>query len=212
MTDASAPFDCFDSFYARYRRQVRPEGTLERLTRAFEIGVEFQETFKLLRPYLRRFETEWAELIVDHVTRAKSATEAFDPQHRAAFAYIYGRHARSLYAGQFDAAYLASVEKVALYMAYRDIKSVWLAGAYQAVFERMIGFVFARTETHRRKKLETAIQVLAKAIAIETNQVQRVFTALETERLRAATDALPPAERADALWAPRRAPAPADPF
>ncbi|MBX2855743.1 MAG: hypothetical protein KTR21_12195 [Rhodobacteraceae bacterium] len=176
-------FENFDEFRDCYKEHVRPEGTLDRLRRAFEIDVEFQESFQLLRPYIRQFEEQWSQLIIEHVSRSRSASEAFDQKHAAAFEYIYKRHVLNLYSGNFDDDYLESVEEVALFMIYRDIKSVWLAGAYQLILSEMIGFVFENTEKHRLVKLERVVRLLARAIAIEMNQIQRVFTVLESYRL-----------------------------
>lgn len=183
-------FGDFPAFRAAYKAEIRPDGTLERMRRAFGVDVSFLETYRLLRPYLRRFDDMWSDLIVSHVTQSASGAGAFDAKHAGDFSYIYKLHMRSIREGRFDEYYLSTLEDVALYMAYRDIKSVWLAGAYQDILSRMIRFVFERTEEHRLVKIERLIQVLSKTVAIEMNQVQRVFTVLETQRLHAFIDDL----------------------
>ena len=183
MKDHIALFDSFEEFRDCYKQHIRPEGTLDRLRRAFEIDVEFQDSFQLLRPYLRQFEEQWSELIIEHVSRARSASTTLDPKHVAAFEAIYKRHMLSLYSGQFDEDYLSSVEEIALFMIYRDIKSVWLAGAYQLIMSEMVRFIFKSTDKSRLVKLERVVRILSRALAIEMNQIQRVFTVIESHRL-----------------------------
>ena len=181
-----AHFESFDAFKEAFLPHVRPEGTLERMRRAFEIDVAFLEEFRLLRPILRRREDDWAGLIIEHVSRARSAhPEAFDSAQRGTFDYIYRRHMAHLIAGKFDAEYLSSVETVALFMIYRDIKSVWMAAAYQRVVAGLLDHVYDRVEKHRVQRMLRLTKVASKALAIEMNQVQRVFSTVETWRIEA---------------------------
>lgn len=183
MMDKAKHAETYESFRAAYAPHIRPPETEERLKRAFEIDVSFVESFRLIRPYLRRFKEEWADAILAHVTQSRSAEGAFSATHAAAFGRIFRRHFGSLYRGAFDAAYLKSVEDVALYMIYRDVKSVWLAGAYQKLLLDITRQIFADTPNDRMIRLERVICTASKMIAIEMNQIQRVFTVYESYRL-----------------------------
>ncbi len=186
--NAEPQFESFEAFAACHRPHIRPAETEARLRRAFEIDLEFTTSFRLLRPYLKRFKDPWSDRILAHLARSKSAEGALEPKSAAAFARIFKRHFGDLYRGRFDAAYLASVEEVALYMAYRDVKSVWLAGAYQKLLEDLTRQIVERNARARPKPFERVLCLAAKTIAIEMNQIQRVFTLVETHKLRVALE------------------------
>ncbi|MBX2853689.1 MAG: hypothetical protein KTR21_01800 [Rhodobacteraceae bacterium] len=178
-----AVFDGFDDFKAFYKPHVRPEWSLERMRKSFGIDVRFLEEFRLLRPYLREFGEDWSERILSHAER--STHGAFDRPAAKAFASVYRGHARQFHAGQFDAAYLSSIEDVALFMIYHDVKPLWLAGAFEQVLDEFIEFVFDHTDLKRSAYLKRVISVASRALTIEMSQVQRVAAAFEAYRLSA---------------------------
>lgn len=183
MSIAFAEYETFAAFRADHLRHIRPDGTRQRLHRAFEIDVVFLESYGLARPYLARFQERWADAIAAHVAAARSNTGPFEPEDAAAFSRLYRLHMQHVIRGRFDDAFLDTLEDVALFMIYRDIKSVWLAGAHQKMLGDMIDLVFDRVEAPRRHRLNRIVKLLVKAMAIEMNQIQRVFTTVETHRL-----------------------------
>lgn len=182
MNDQRSKRAEFERFCATFQPHIRPEGTLERLHRAFDVDLVFRDSFRLVRPYLRTPEIDWAGELEWRVLRAKSPSSALCEQNDALFRDLYRKHARQFYRGRFDAAYLTSVERVALSMVHLDIKTVWLAGAHQHLLEKITHHVFETTSRHRPKRIEQVVLLLSKAFAIEMNQIQRVYTLVAERR------------------------------
>lgn len=181
----------YTAFRDLHKPKIRPKGTLSRLWRAYEIDVHFLESFQILRPYMRRFGEEAAERIATHVVRSKLVAP-FSEHDAALFVSLYKKHAAALFRGRFDAAYLDTLEDVALFMIQHDVKTVWLSGAHIRILEDLIDHVFENTPKHRLKRMQTLIKLAAKSISIELNQIQRVFTVYANSALleAAQTDAV----------------------
>lgn len=170
----------FEAFRSAYKPHVRPEDYLDALRGAFGVDTAFQHEFRLLRPHLRAAQREWPERIVQHLLHFNAIRDSFSKDDLARLAQTYRRHAAQFSSGNFDEAYLDSVEDVALNFLYNDVRSVWLAGAYGRLEAEVVDTIF---ETAGRKLHDMPVRRVMRALScgmtLELSQIQRVFVMYE---------------------------------
>ena len=130
--------ESFDAFRARYLPLIRPEETLSRMKRALSVDAEFLGEFEILRRYLRPMMEGWADSLLGYLTKFPEFNERFGFEEDAQLRPLMREHAKQLAAGHFDEKYLTSLENIALFFIYHDVKSIWVAGAYQAITREAI--------------------------------------------------------------------------
>lgn len=169
----------FEAFRRDLKPHIRPEGHLEQLQTAFGVDVAFHAEFRLLRPFLRAAQKDWAERILMHLLRHDGVRRAVRSGGAGTLAALYDRHARLFAEGGFDAAYLDSVEDVALFFLYQEARSVWLAGIYGALEQEAVDGIFEAAKRQRQLPLRRLMRSLSVGMTIELSQIQRVFITYE---------------------------------
>ncbi|MCI4665288.1 MAG: protoglobin family protein [Neomegalonema sp.] len=182
--DPSRPHDPhrgagFEHFCTIYLPLIRPAGQLKRLLSAFEIGDGFADEFRGLRPVLRDAQKDWPDTIVRELLRVGAMRADFSLAEMEALRTLYRRHAQHFSAGNFNEAYLESLERVALMFLYADVRSVWLAGVYARLEEAVVDRIFAQSTLPGAAPLRPTMRAFSKAMTIELSQIQRVFICYE---------------------------------
>lgn len=169
----------FKGFLASVGPKVRPPETLARLRRAFALDVGFEEEFALAKPYLAAEAGDWAETQLRHLTAHDALPATIDAQGVAVFKRLVDAHMRQTLHGKFDAHWLDTLEPVALFYIYHDVKSIWVAGAHHALTGRAVDRVAAEASRRGARRVPQLVKALLGALALELNQMQRVYTMAE---------------------------------
>lgn len=184
--DPNTTVEPFEAFRDRVKPQVRPEQTLPRLRRALRVDDAFIAEYQALRPFLRPMLQHWPDALIAQLHRFPEPSAQLDAAAEAGLRQLLKAHALQLMSGNFDADYLDTLEDVALFLVHRNVKSIWLAGAYQQMTCEAIQLVFDRADQRHAPRRRQLITVLVSALALELNQIQRVFTLVERIRCEAA--------------------------
>lgn len=176
--------DSFEAFRARYKPLIRPEETYARMRRAMSVDAEFLAEFGVLRSYLRPLLEGWSDGLLGYLKRFSEFSDQFSHADEIILQRLMREHAKHLAAGHFDERYLDSLEDVALFFIYFDVKSIWVAGAFQAITGDAIDFVFKRAEARHAIRVRQLVKALSKTLALELNQIQRVYTIYERRQYR----------------------------
>ncbi len=182
--------ESFEAFRARYLPLIRPEETLSRMRRALSVDAEFLGEFEILRSYLRPMMEGWADSLLGYLTKFPEFKEQFGFEENAQLRLLIREHAKQLAAGHFDEKYLTSLENIALFFIYHDVKSIWVAGAYQAITRDAIDMVFTRATDKNAIRVRQLMKILVSSLALELNQIQRVFIIYERRQYAALIDDL----------------------
>ena len=183
MNEISTPIrETFDAFRERVKPLIRPKGTLPRLHAVMNVDARFLAEFDVLRAYLRPVLEEWPAMLRAFLERFEETRGRLDDDAHSALRKLVKAHSLGLARGRFDADYLSALEDVALFFAYHDVKSIYLAGAYQAITEQAIEKVLERAAKRGAIRVPQLIQTLIAALSLELNQMQRVFILYERSR------------------------------
>lgn len=169
-------------FRKAHRPRIRPKGTEERLRRAMEVDASFLAEFEALRAYLRPVLEEWPESLLSFLQRHPECHDRLEQEAVGELRRLVKAHSVHLAQGRFDAAYLDTLEDFALFFIRRDIKSIYLAGAYQAITARAIDLALERAKKRGAHRVPQLIQTLIATLSLELNQIQRVFIVHERAR------------------------------
>lgn len=170
------------SLFARsYKPKVRPDGQLERIQAAFRLDVEFFEQFKIFRKILMQSRIDWGQEIVSHLQENDALTTELDDSDAFRIKDFYNKHVRLFRGGRFDENYLDSIEDIALFFVFHDVKTIWIAGAYRELTSRLIDLVMSELEKSMNVPLGHSMKALNLALTVELNQIQRVYTMYERE-------------------------------
>lgn len=169
----------FELFLKSYKPHVRTDGHRERMIDGFKLEADFFSAFRLLKPYLASDKGDWGDDIVQYLTVSGALGDGFSEADGLKMRSLYSLHARAFRIGVFDEAYLDSIEDLALFFAYHDVKTLFIAGAYRQLTQRLIDLICDRAGLNRRVPLRTLMKALVSALSVELNQIQRTFTLYE---------------------------------
>ena len=169
----------FELFLDSYKGVVRSPDQIANMKTAFGLDAEFFAQFEIFRMVLKSTNIEWGDEIVMNLMRRGVIDASTDPKHVDKLKSLYRRHTRIFRDTKFDAEYLDSIEAVALFFVHRDIKTIWLAGAYRDLTARLIDLVVDLSSKNKRMPVGHPIKALTTALSVELNQIQRVFTMYE---------------------------------
>lgn len=169
----------FEVFRSRFKPLVRPAGTLPELACIFRLDANFTAEFKYLRRYLLADKINWAEDIVSHLLTLDALSAKMDVTNLNILRNLYRTHVDVFRMGKFGEEYLDSVEDVALFFIYHDVKSLWLAGSYRELSARLIELVCRRRGFNKNLPIRGTMRALTAALLIELNQIQRTYTMYE---------------------------------
>lgn len=169
----------FSHFRATYKPHVRPPHHLRRLRQAFTIDAHFEAEFVLLKPWLQRTQRGWVDQIVEHLLQFDGIGQNFSEADTEKLRKLYQRHAEAFSSGRIDEDYLDSLEDVALFFLFHEVRSVWLAGAYGRLTEAAVDYFFEVAECRRQTPARRLMRCFSKGMTIELSQIQRVFICYE---------------------------------
>jgi len=169
----------FDLFVQSYKPLIRPKDTLTRMVDAFQLNARFQEEFRYLRPYLPRKGESWADEILKHLCQVCETTRNLEPEALSQIQKLYRDHSMLFRVGRFGEDYLDSIETIALFFIYHDIKTIWLSSAYHEAIRGLTEIVCARASRNKSVPLRYLLNSLFCALSVEQNQIQRTFTVYE---------------------------------
>lgn len=169
----------FEGFRDSFKPLMRPEGTVAQLACVFRLDANFSSEFKYLRRYLLADKINWAEDIVSHLMTLDALSAKMDVTNLNILRNLYRTHVDVFRMGRFGEEYLDSVEDIALFFIYHDVKSLWLAGAYRELSARLIELVCTRRGFNKNLPIRGTMKALTAALLIELNQIQRTYTLYE---------------------------------
>lgn len=191
----------FADFLAHHKPLIRPEGTLVRMRRALSVDAEFLAEFEVLRGYLRPLLAKWSDALLGYLRQFPEFQEKFIGEEERLLRPMMIEHSKQLALGRFDEAYLDTIEDLALFFIYFDVRSIWVAGAYQSITRDAIDLVFKRAMERRAIRVRQLMKILVSSLALELNQIQRVYTIYERGQYRALIEDLKSGEPlAEEMW------------
>lgn len=179
---ASPSRESFEEFRTRVKPLIRPDGTLARLRLAMKVDARFHAEFGVLRAYMRPVLERWPDRLTGFLQGFDETKDRLDAEAQKHLRALARRHSVSLARGRFDADYLDTLEELALFFVYWDVKSIFLAGAYQAITTEAIDIVLERAKKRGAIRVPQLIQILISALSLELNQIQRVYIMYERSR------------------------------
>lgn len=169
----------FRLFLSTYKTRVRPDGQLQRMAQALGIDAEFKSRFDIFRNILKKSKLDWGrEIILNLYAQNAFATELEEEDYEC-ISEMYRHHTRLFRIGEFDEAYLNSIENIALFFVHHDIKTIWIAGAYRELTDAHIDLVVDGIARSQSIPLAHSLKALTLALTTELNQIQRVYTMYE---------------------------------
>ena len=178
----SHPPESFEAFRSRFKPEIRPKDTLPRLRRAMSVDDSFLAEFDALRVYLRPMLENWPDVFLAFLKKHPEPREAIAPEAEPRLREALKAHVKKLALGRFDESYLNTLEDVALRFIHLGVRSVYIAAAYQQITRDAIDLVFERAEKRQAIRVRQLMQILVSALALELNQIQRVYTVYEQRR------------------------------
>lgn len=169
----------FKEFCEAYQPLIRPERTEERMRAAFQVDARFVGEFRHLKPLLPSKDGSWGESILYHLMKMDMLDVEFTQDEISIIRALYRDHSAVFRSGVFDERYLDSIEKIALFFVLHDIKTIWIASAYQATTRNLVEKVFKVARYNRSVPANQLINSLVCAMSLELNQIQRTFTVYE---------------------------------
>lgn len=169
----------FDAFKESYKPHIRPPNAVKDMERAFQINAVFREKFRVLKPYLPARKSDWGDRVVDNLVACEALEHKTQQVEVERIRNMYRQHSVVFRAGAFDEAYLDSIEDIALYFAFCDVKTLWIARAYADLTISTIDFVFDRGRLNKSHSVRLLMHALTGALSLELNQIQRTFTMYE---------------------------------
>lgn len=169
----------FEDFAKSYKPHIRPPDLVNALSKAFRLDAGFREEFRVLKPYLPAHKSDWGETVVNNLVESKSITRDEDGAKLNKIRSLYRHHSVIFRAGKFDEEYLDSIEDIALFFAFCDIKTLWVSSAYRDLTSNIIDFIYERQRLNRGHSVRFLMRAVTGALALELNQIQRTFTMYE---------------------------------
>ena len=114
-----------------------------------------------------------------HLGRVCETTQNLDPEALSQIKKLYQEHSMLFRTGRFGDEYLDSIETIALFFIYHDIKTIWLSSAYHETIRSLTEIVCSRASRNKSVPLRYLINSLFCALSVEQNQIQRTFTVYE---------------------------------
>lgn len=175
----------FAAFRAYYKPRIRPPETLPRLRAALGVDAGFLAEFGVLRPYLKPILARWPELFMESLAKPRDLPPSVLAADGVELRALLKAHAHQTLLGRFDEAYLDHLEDLALYFIYHDVKSIWVAGAYQELMWRGVETTLKRAEKRKAIRVAQLLGAQVSALALELNQIQRVYMMYERRQAEA---------------------------
>ena len=169
----------FHLFKNSYKPHVRPDDMAANLRRAFRLDAKFAAEFKRLKPYLQTGRGDWGDLVVMSLSERSALAKSMKDDDLRQLLSLYRNHSAIFRAGNFDETYLDSVEDIALFLRFHEIKTLWVASVYRDLTEQMIDLVCDRARLNRHVPIKGLLHALSCGLAVELNQIQRTFTMYE---------------------------------
>ncbi len=169
----------FAGFWQTYRNCIRPDDVRDLTVKSFKIDSEFLMEFRVLKPFLTSDKEHWVDDILRHLMAVGGLGPEFGTSDQSEARRIYREHEHVFFRGRFRDEYLDSIEKVALFFIFHNVKSVFLVGAYRALNARLIATICQLAKKNRRARLDLVLKALSAATLIEVYQIQRTYMLYE---------------------------------
>ncbi len=165
----------YDEFRKRHKKLIRPDDIIKLMSSALHVNAEFFAEYEALRRFIRPILANWGEALIAYFKNQKELADRFSLSEEAQLKRLIKLHSQRLALGRFDSDYLDSLEDIALFFIFHDVKSVWVAGAYQHMTRNAIDSVFQHATDKKAIRVRQMMKTLVSALAIELNQIQRVY-------------------------------------
>lgn len=199
MTSDKGKSAQFQAFLKDHAGQARTREVEERILTAFGINTQFHVDFKNCRRFLLADKSAWGDEVILYLTRQNALPASFEAEDAKWLRARYAEHQGLFRSGKFDGAYLNSVERIGMFLAFHKILPIWVIGAYREMAARLIDVMCGRAGLNQRIPLRETMRALNASLALETHQLQRTFLAVErrANQVRAERAARPPSEMAE---------------
>lgn len=169
----------FEIFRKSYKPHIRPDNLVSELAEAYRLDQKFAAEFRHVKPYLPTRNSTWADSVVQTLSDRGALPENFTDEDLTKIQSLYRQHSSNFRAGAFEETYLDSVEDVALFFIFHDVKTLWVSSAYADLTRDLLGMLFDRARLNRRVPVRNLARSLTCALSLELNQIQRTFTMYE---------------------------------
>lgn len=156
------------------RPQVRQDQLIKHVTTAFKVDQSFKTQFAALRLILREEMKDWGDLVITNLINHHHLPPDFPQDQMEIARELFMDHRKAVLAGDFDDDYFASVENFSLFFIYHNVIPLFVVGAIKSRVDHMIEKTVTSKSSSGRLH---AIASLVTFLALEGNQIQRVFIA-----------------------------------
>ncbi len=162
----------FREFQTTYKPDIRPEGLMKRVRYALQIDSQFTGAFGAIIRELRGEIDFWPDKIVLQLMQYRKLDERFGGDQMDILRGLFKVHRAAILSGKFEDDYFASLEDLALFFIYHDIRAIWVVGAFKkAICETIETIAGGRQAGGRSAAYFTMLNFLV----LELDQIQRVY-------------------------------------
>jgi len=163
--------DSFRAFQASYKKQMRPEGVIDRVRYALQIDKAFSDDFAMLNSLIRRESHYWPDKVMLHLMAFRKENTKFDVASVETWRELFRVHRSAILHAKFGEEYFDSIEDLALFFIHHDLRSVWVTGA----FKRAISDSIKSIGQDRVSGRNGVIFTLMTFLILELDQIHRVY-------------------------------------
>ena len=156
------------------RPQVRQDQLIKHVTTAFNVDQTFKAQFAASRLILREEMKNWGDMVITNLINHHHLPPDFPQDQMEIARALFLDHRRAVLGGEFDDDYFTSVENFSLFFIYHNVIPLFVVGAIKSRVDHMIQKTVTSTSASGRLH---AIASLVTFLALEGNQIQRVFIA-----------------------------------
>lgn len=161
-------------FIEFYRPQVRQDQLIKQVTTAFSVDDTFKMQFAAIRPLLREEMKDWGDMVITNLIRHNHLPADFPPDQMEIARALFLDHRRAVIGGKFDDDYFTSLENFALFFIFHNVIPLFVVGSIKSRVDHLIQKTVTSSSPAGRLH---AVASLVTFLALEGNQIQRVFIA-----------------------------------
>lgn len=161
-------------FIEFYRPQVRQDKLIQHVCKALAIDGTFKSQFSAARKLLSSEMKSWADMVITNLMNNDQLPPDFGVDEVETARRLFEAHRSAVIKNEFGEEYFSSIEDVSLFFIYHNVIPLFVVGAIKARVDSMIQRTVTSADTAGRLPI---IASLVTFLALEANQIQRVFIA-----------------------------------
>lgn len=148
------------------QKQLSPSESMDRLRKALDFDVVFNEEFKILRPYLGRISRQWPYQIQQLILEQDHLKEKFGSADAVELDKLMNAYIKEMRSGRFYEPFFESVQNLAQFFITNGVPNSWLVGAFMKVFHEAQLEVFFDKEARNGRVVVAALRCLLKIMTL----------------------------------------------